>query len=366
MFVVTDAVQRLVHQVDRDASGRIELPEDVTNRATRDRYIVSSLIEEAITSSQLEGASTTRIVAEEMLRTQRPPRDHSERMILNNYQAMEWVRAHVKEPLTVARLLELQSLVTSDALDTGTDGAGRFRRADENVRVIDVTTGDVIHVPPPAVSLPDRVALMCAFANETDGDGPFIHPVVRSIILHLWLAYEHPFVDGNGRTARALFYWSMLRQGYWLTEFLSISSVIKKSRGAYDRAYQLVETDGYDATYFLLHQLDVVRKAIDALMTYLARKVADVRTVETQLHGRDDLNHRQLAVLGHALRHPDARYTIEGHQNSHRVTNQTARTDLLKLANEGFLVQGRSGRKFTFTPIAGLEKRLGKRGTKRT
>jgi hypothetical protein len=42
----------------------------------------------------------------------------------------------------------------------------------------------------------------------------FIHPVMRAITLHFWLAYDHPFCDGNGRTARALFYWSMLKQGY--------------------------------------------------------------------------------------------------------------------------------------------------------
>ena len=58
--------------------------------------------------------------------------------------------------------------------------------------------------------------------------GGFIHPMIRSIILHFWLAYDHPFVDGNGRTARALFYWSMLRHGYWLFEFISISQIILK------------------------------------------------------------------------------------------------------------------------------------------
>ena len=57
----------------------------------------------------------------------------------------------------------------------------------------------------------------------------FIHPVMRAITLHFWLAYDHPFCDGNGRTARALFYWSMLKQGYWLFEFISISSVINQA-----------------------------------------------------------------------------------------------------------------------------------------
>jgi Fic family protein len=359
-FSMTDTVQRLVHEIDRDASGRIELPEDVTNRATRDRYVVNSLIEEAITSSQLEGASTTRAVAKEMLRTKREPRSKDEQMILNNFHAMEWVRDHVREELTADLVLELQTIVTEKTL-TEHDGAGRFRRPDENVTVVDLTDNEVLHVPPPSKTLASRMAAMCKFANATSSKEPFTHPVVRSILLHLWLAYDHPFVDGNGRTARALFYWSMLRQGYWLTEFLSISRVIKKARSQYERAFLFTETDGNDSTYFLLHQLKVLRTAIDDLFAYLRNKAEEVRAVEKQLHVRDDLNNRQLALLGHALRHPDARYTIEAHQNSHRVVYQTARTDLLTLAERGYLQQLRVGRKLVFAPVPDLDRRLGGR-----
>jgi Fic family protein len=63
----------------------------------------------------------------------------------------------------------------------------------------------VFHTPPPAAELPARLEAMCDFANSKTPD-TFIHPVVRGIFLHFWLAYDHPFVDGNGRTARALFY----------------------------------------------------------------------------------------------------------------------------------------------------------------
>ena len=111
-----DTVQRLVHEVDRDASGRIELPEDITNHATRDRFVVSSIMEEAIRSSQLEGASTTRVVAKEMLRTKRAPRDKGERMILNNFRAMEWVRENRSNPMSVEALLELQSIVGEERI----------------------------------------------------------------------------------------------------------------------------------------------------------------------------------------------------------------------------------------------------------
>jgi Fic family protein len=357
-FAMTDTVQRQVHEVDRDASGRIELPEDVTNKATRDRYVVSSLIEEAFRSSQLEGASTTRAAAKNMIRTQREPRTISERMILNNFHAMEWVKQHTGVPLTTEMVLELHSLVTHDTLEPA-DGAGRFRKPDEDVKVIDPLDGDVSHVPPDARLLPARMAEMCKFANAATSDEPFIHPVVRAILLHFWLAYDHPFVDGNGRTARALFYWSMLKQGYWLTEFISISGAIKKARTQYDRAFVYAETDDNDTTYFVLNQLKMLRQAIDDLFESLTRKAEQVRHIERKLRDRDDLNHRQLALLGYALRHADARITVESHQVSHRVAYETARTDLLGLVQGGFLEQRKLGKKLIFTPMSDLQDRLG-------
>ena len=84
-----------------------------------------SLVEEAIHSSQLEGAATTRRVAKEMLRTGRPPNDTSERMIANNYQAMDFIRNHAHDPLSTGMLLEIQRILTTDTLDA--TAVGRFR-----------------------------------------------------------------------------------------------------------------------------------------------------------------------------------------------------------------------------------------------
>jgi len=63
-----DPVPERLHAIDLGAGGRIALPDAITNPETRDRYSISSLIEEAIASSQLEGALTTRVVAKEMIR----------------------------------------------------------------------------------------------------------------------------------------------------------------------------------------------------------------------------------------------------------------------------------------------------------
>lgn len=358
-YALPDPVLRLLHEVDQDASGGIRMAEEVTNPATRDRYIINSLIEESITSSQLEGAATTKDVAKNMIRSGRKPVDRGEQMILNNFIAMQFIQENRDETLTPEMVFELHRIVTENTLDDPTK-AGRFREDEDNV-VVEDGLGNVLHVPPPAHELPQRLETMCAFANERPAS-EFVHPVVRAIILHFWTGYDRLFVDGNGRTARALFYWSMLSQGYWLAEYISISQVLKKAVGQYSRAFTYTETDNNDITYFLLYQLRVIQRAIRGLQAYLRRKMREIREVEALLRESTDLNHRQLAVLSHALKHPGMRYTIQSHQKSHNVAYQTARTDLLDLAERNLLVQRRAGKAYVFTAPNNLGERLEKSG----
>jgi len=358
-FALADPVLELVSGIDRDTSGRIGVSEQVTNPEFRDRYLVTSLIEEAASSSILEGAATTVQRAKEMIRSGREPRDRSERMVMNNYVAMRRIRELADQRLTPDIVFDLHRMLTQDTLDDP-DAAGRLRRPgdpDDAVVVTDRTDGTTLHVPPDAAELADRLSKMCAFANAESGE-IYVPPVVRAILLHFWLAYDHPFVDGNGRTARALFYWSMLRQGYWLISFVSISRLLTKAPARYARSFLYTETDDNDLTYFILYQLEASRRAIDELQEFLARKAREIRAVERVLRPSAGLNHRQVALLGHALRHADARYTIESHQTSHDVVYQTARTDLHDLADRGLLIRRKMGRRFVYSPPTDLVEKL--------
>lgn len=351
-----DPAHEMVHTIDRDAAGQIAIGDTVLTPEIRNRYLVSSLIEEAISSSQLEGASTSRIIAKEMIRSGRPPRDRSERMIFNNFRAMNLVREWRNDPLTPDRVLQLHRVVTDQTLDDPAS-AGRLQGPDEGrVAVYDRQTGELRHAPPPADQLPSRLEALCAFANSQATD-TFLHPVVRSIILHFWLVYDHPFADGNGRTARALFYWSMLHRGYWLTEFLTISTILNRAPARYERPFLYVESDDRDLTYFVLSQLRVVCQAIDDLHSYLERKVVEVRETERLLRS-SSLNHRQIALLSNALRRPDAEYTVRSHRLSHGVVYQTARTDLLTLVARGLLSHHRVGKRFVFRPVEDIQERV--------
>ena len=298
-----------------------------------------------------------------MLQEGREPRTRSERMIFNNYRAMRRVLEAVDTPLQPEFVLELQRILTEGTLDDA-GAAGRFRRADEDI-VVEDEIGTRLHTPPPADQLASRMRMMCDFANSVSADGEFMPPVVRAILLHFWLAYDHPFVDGNGRTARALFYWSMAREGYWLSEYVSISRILKKAPAQYARAYLYSESDENDATYFILYQLRVLLRAINDLHEFLRRKAAEMReaaAIVRRVSGlHTGLNVRQLALINHALKNDDARYTVDSHQRSHGVSYETARSDLLTLAKEGLLEQSKLGRAFVFSPRVDLLRRLERR-----
>lgn len=358
-YGLLDSMLRQLHHIDQRCSGEVAMDEVVTSekKAGR-RFLVNSLMEEAIRSSQLEGATTSRRAAKEMLRAGREPRDRSERMIANNYRALQFMREEIGEALMPESVLELHRIVTEGTLDDPS-AAGRLQRpGEQRVAVFDRDDGQPIHIPPPAEQLPGRMELLCEFANEQDDGERFVHPVLRAILLHFWLAYDHPFEDGNGRTARILFFWLMRVRGYWLAEYLPISRFIRTAPALYARAFMETETDGGDTTYFLLHQLRVIERAIEDLHAYLQRKTAEVQGIEQLLHDTDYLNGRQLALLTDAVRHPDASYSFESHAKSHRVTHETARTDLRRLADRGLLRRRRVGRRHLFEPAPGLPDRL--------
>ena len=209
---ITNHMQRMCHEFDMNFGGfwgtNSIIPGD-----NKERYLISSLMEEAIFSSQMEGAATTRQAAKEMLRKKMTPKDKSQQMIVNNYQTIQFVVQNQDTPLTVELLQHIHQLMTENTLANPED-AGRFRTNDDVV-VENGITHEIVHRPPSYTEIPSFVKDLCEFFNEKESK-VFIHPIIRGIIIHFMIAYMHPFVDGNGRTARALFYWYMLKQKYWL------------------------------------------------------------------------------------------------------------------------------------------------------
>lgn len=314
-----------------------------------DTYRIMAAFEEAYFSSAIEGAVTTQRQARELLRTQREPRDKSERMVLNVYRTVELLRERLEEPLRPDFIREIHATLTDGTLEDVAD-QGRFR-GDDSVVISDSSSREVLYEPPPASELAERMDRLCAFANATNADDEFIHPITRAILLHHQLAYDHPFVDGNGRTARALFQWAVLRAGFPWFRFLSISRAIHRSRESYYRSFRYVQTDQGDLTYFVRDQLRCIEAELARFVSFLESRVRTAAWLRSKHEIEATLNDRQLALLEYALAHPTAEFSVPEHRRFHGVSQPTAYKDITSLIRAGLLHElRREGRRVIYGP----------------
>ena len=152
------------------------------------------------------------------------------------------------------------------------------------------------------------------------------------------IAYMHPFVDGNGRTARALFYWYMLKEKYWLTEYMSISRVIARSKNSYEKAFLYTENDELDLSYFVAYNLRVLNLSFIQLKKYIEKKQQEKRAAKTFI-ALGNINERQAQIIQYFNNKPDELVTVKEMQNRFGITAMTARRDLVDLVNKGYLFE---------------------------
>lgn len=331
-FTITKNMLALLHDFDMNLGGSLGTKSIIPTN-DKNYYLISSIMEEAIASSQMEGASTTRRIAKDMLRKQLKPKNKSQQMIVNNYETISRISKSSKEEFSVGRLLDIHRSISNKTLDNPED-EGVFRKNDE-IFVVDGITGSVAHTPPSHTEIDKMVYDLCDFANNEDSEN-FIHPIIKGIIIHFILAYIHPFADGNGRTARSLFYWYMIKKGYWLTEYLSISRIIYVNKKAYEKAYQYAENDGNDLSYFIQYHLGVMKKAFEELKKYLQRKIDEQQNI-LRFVGILNINERQRYVLRTISDSKRTMFTPKELATQFDVAVRTARTDLQELVELGYL-----------------------------
>ena len=340
-FCVPDSLQAILHEIDMNISRGINNESSMINDDYK-KYFISSLFEESISSAQLEGASTTRKVAKEMLEKERAPLNKSEKMAVNNYYLMTKVKEYSDKELSKEMILELHEIAVQGAVENEAE-PGRFRDSDD-IFVRD-NEDNIVHNPPKHETINQYITQLCEFANnDHDGLGNinFIHPVLKAIILHFMIGYIHPFADGNGRVARALFYWFLLRKGYWIMEYVSISRLIIKAPAKYGKAYLDTENDENDMTYFLYHQADLLNRAILAFYGYVKSKKEEradfIQKIEKSGLAKT-LNSRQIEILKKAFHEPGRIFIPKEIGNKYNVSLNSARTDLMKLSDLDLLIE---------------------------
>lgn len=355
-FSINKTILQQLSFIDSNASGFLISEGNKPSASQRDQLLISGITEEAIASSQLEGANTSRKVAKAMIISNRKPRTHGEQMIINNFQVMQRLMEWKDLPLSVDMIKEIQANITTGTLSDQKD-SGRFRKNEDKIEVVDSLTGESVFVPPKSEFVEEQLKAFVEFANTIENKNDYVHPVIKACILHFWFAYLHPFVDGNGRTARAIFYWYLLNRNYWLFQYLAVSRIIKSSKISYDRAFIHSEIDDNDMTYFLNYKLRVISQSINDFVNYYKKKTSEENKLRIISSNLPDFNDRQLKLLAYALRHPVNTISINQHQIINRVAYETARKDLMFLESKGYFTSVAKGKKFLYMPcVSEIEK----------
>ncbi|TSC84938.1 MAG: Uncharacterized protein G01um101413_322 [Parcubacteria group bacterium Gr01-1014_13] len=348
-------LEKFFHEVDMNTGGELFVLKSDFDKATKQKLISRGVMEEAIASSQLEGASTSRRLAKQFLREGRKPRNESEKMILNNYLSMKAIEDGYKDKkMSLSLLYELHGSITKDTL-TPEGEVPRLRNKGEDIFVVDRTTGIIYHKAPDIDFVKEELERFVKFAND-ELDDSFIHPIVKAIMIHFWIAYLHPFTDGNGRLARLLFYWYLLKNGYWAFAYLPISKIIKKSPKQYSMAYVYSEQDDNDLTYFIDYNIAKIKMAVKEFKTYLHEQTEANKVMNKVVRTNYDLNDRQIRLLQYLHGDSEARTSIKIHSSINQITRKTATQDLKKLAALGFLDIKQVGRKLHYFANKKIEK----------
>ena len=344
-FYTPEKFQKQLHRIDKASPASFDwLFGEVPSETNKKQYLINSLMEEAIASSQLEGAATTRPEAKKILREGRKPKNMSERMIVNNYRTIRCLKELRDQPLSRELILEIHHEITTGTLESESDET-EFRTCDDIVVGSKADPTKIYHYPPECKKVPAMIDDLIVFANSED---EFIHPIVKAIIIHFLIGYIHPFNDGNGRTARALFYWFALKHHYDLLEYLSISRIFVHAPAQYARAYLLTETDSNDMTYFIDFNIHIISRALDDLKQYILHKKEEEAESLQLVEQIPDLSFRQAEILRDFIRHPTRYYTISEIAGKYKVSLPTARTDLLLLEEKGKLKKYQDGKRQVF------------------
>ena len=358
VFCVPDTLEAKLFQISNLVGKGIVPPNSIKNR-----YLISSLVmEEAISSSQLEGASTTRKVAKDILVSKRKPKSMDEEMIVNNYLLMKELKRVKQEELSLDMMLEFHRIATKN-LDSNGNVEGTFRQHDDIV-ITDGTDENILHQPPSFKSLTKRLQKLCDFANKNHSgkEGElFIHPIIKAVILHFMIGYEHPFSDGNGRTARAIFYWYMLKNGFDYFEYVSISKLLKEAPKQYALSYMYTEIDDNDLTYFIYYQMDIIIRAIDELLEYLEVKGEAFEEITELLRGSslsESLNFLQKDIIQKSIKSPGRVFIVSEIASDYDVSINSARKYLSELVQLKILAQYKDGRTISYVALENLYKVL--------
>lgn len=316
------------------------------------QYLLNDLIEdEAISSSQLEGAATTTKAAKELLKKKKVPRSVDEKMIIGNFRMMSFAWENRDKPLTPELIQELHQ-VGVEGIDDGKYCPGAFKNSDD---VVIEGQGEIVHQPPPVAGLETRLQALCDWINKNNTDAlskDYMHPLIKAIILHFAIGFEHPFQDGNGRVARSLFYWFMFKKGFSAFRYIAISTLLKAAPIQYGKSYLYTETDDMDLTYFLDYQCRVITRSISRFKDTYDKAIASIAQFNVFLYQSGlfaKLSEKQRVVFNVARQGVASEFTVTNVKDNLKCAYNTAAAALNGLVELGLFQKQKLGNEWVYS-----------------
>ncbi|MBI2020775.1 Fic family protein [Candidatus Daviesbacteria bacterium] len=203
---------------------------------------------------------------------------------------------------TLETILEIHRLTTEKIMPP--ESAGNFRVRQVVVR--NTKTGQISYTPPPAVEVPYLVEDLVNWINSDEAKA--MHPIIKAGIIHYELARIHPFVDGNGRVARAVATLVMFLDGYDIRKFFSFEEYFDENPMDYYLTLQAVsnqlvlDTHERDITPWLEYFTQGVAIELNRVKEKVQRISTDVM-IKDRLGEQVALNERQMAIMEYLHRH---------------------------------------------------------------
>jgi len=330
-YFPSDSINKKCHQIENIGTKIFDHIERVDTY--KEEFIKNATIEEAIMSAIYEGANSTRAKAKKLIAEEKQPKNKDEWMIVNNYLSMRWIKKNTNRAVDLDLIREIHEIVTKNTL-VGDDAnyIGKFR--DDVVYVGETHEG--VKYENIEESLREVISL-------TTDNQRYIHPIIRGILLHYFIGYVHPFFDGNGRTARTLFYFKAIKNKYKFVELLSISAHLKNHGKRYERAFENAVIHNGDMTYFVDFCLDSLLEAIKQV----ERKLKYLAAVAE--HGQKlGLGGTQISLLQKMALNKFVSISIEEYSKSISRSREVARQELKELLKLQFLIEKKQGKKFVY------------------
>lgn len=352
-YMLTPLIQKAVSEVDRNTtSASLEWISSKIGEKSQMEYLLKDLVEdESISSSQLEGAATTTRIAKELIKRNRKPRSEGERMIIGNYKMMLYAWDMRQKPMSLDFLQELHR-VGVEEIDDDTYSPGSFRKSND-VHVVN-SDGEIVHTPPSHEGLKNRLKNIVAWANvdhDENSDSSYIHPLIKAMVLHFCVGYEHPFRDGNGRVARGIFYWYMFKKDFSAFRYIAISVLLKKAPVKYDKSYLYTESDQMDLTYFIEYQADIVIRAIEKFKTAYKNAALEIEKFNEWLFRSGlykNLSEKQRAVFQVAKSGVAVNFSIRSVEKNLGCSYNTAAATLNGLVELKLFRKYKEGREWVY------------------